>query len=87
LVYPIDWRRVSSSEWNLVLCCPNCATERAISLGREDVQRLNVALYDADELLARHIELLARQRMERTEECIKAFVAALDANFILPTDF
>jgi hypothetical protein len=84
LVYPIDWRRISSATWNLVLRCPNCALQRAVSLGREEVQRFNVALYQADELLARQTDLLAQQRIQ---ENVEAFAAALAGDFILPTDF
>jgi len=87
LVYPTDWRRVGSAAWRLVLYCPNCAMQRAVSLGREEMQRFNVALYEASELLADQTEQLAQQRLEHTEECIRSFVAALDADLILPTDF
>jgi hypothetical protein len=66
------------------LRCPNCALQRAVSLGREEVQRFNVALYQADELLARQTDLLAQQRIQ---ENVEAFAAALAGDFILPTDF
>lgn len=84
LVYPTDWERVGSATWNLTLRCPNCETQRTLSLGRDVVERFNKVLYQGSELLARQAELLARRHFE---EDVDAFVVALDHDLILPMDF
>ena len=53
-------------------------------LDRDEVERLNRALYEGTEHLARQADQLVRHHFE--EETAK-FVAALDADLILPIDF
>ncbi len=53
-------------------------------LTREEVEQLNRALYEGTERLARQADQLVRRHFE--EETAK-FVAALDADLILPIDF
>jgi len=84
LVYPTDWQRVASAAWRITLRCPNCETVRTLTLVREQVERLNKALYEGTEKLARQADRLARHNFE--EETVK-FVAALDADLIWPIDF
>jgi len=84
LVYPTDWQRVASAAWSITLRCPNCETVRTLTLVREQVERLNKALYEGTEKLARTADRLARHNFE--EETVK-FVAALDADHIWPIDF
>jgi hypothetical protein len=84
LVHPTDWQRTGAACWLVTLRCPNCETVRTITLIREEVERLNRALYEGTERLARQADQLVRHHFE--EETAK-FVAALDADLILPIDF
>ena len=84
LVYPTDWQRVAAAAWRITLRCPNCETVRTQTLAREQVERLNRALYEGTEKLARQADKLARHNFE--EETVR-FVAALDADQIWPIDF
>jgi hypothetical protein len=84
LVYPTDWQRTGSATWELKLRCPNCETQRAISLDREGVEQFNKVLYEGSEALARQAEQLTRLHFEEEAE---RFVRALDDDLILPMDF
>ena len=84
LVHPTDWQRTGAASWRVTLRCPNCETVRTVTLIREEVERLNRALYEGTERLARQADQLVRHHFE--EETAK-FVAALDADLILPIDF
>jgi len=84
LVHPTDWRRTAAATWRITLRCPNCETIRTLTLTRAEVERLNKALYEGTEKLARQADLLARRHFEEETE---KFVAALDADLILPIDF
>ena len=57
---------------------------RSVTLSREEVERLNRALYEGTEHLARQADQLVRRHFE--EEAAK-FVAALETDLILPIDF
>ena len=84
LVYPTDWQRTGSATWELSLRCPNCETQRAITLDRESVEHFNKVLYEGSEALARQSEQLTRLHFEEEAE---RFVRALDEDLILPMDF
>jgi len=84
LVYPTDWQRTGSATWELSLRCPNCETQRTITLDREGVERFNKVLYEGSEALARQSEQLTRLHFEEETE---RFVRALDEDLILPMDF
>ena len=84
LVHPTEWQRSGVATWRITLRCPNCETVRTVMLTREEVERLNRALYEGTERLARQADQLVRRHFE--EETAK-FVAALDADLILPIDF
>jgi len=83
-VHPTEWQRVGVASWRITLRCPNCETMRTVTLSREEVELLNRALYVGTEYLARQADQLVRRHFE--EETAK-FVAALDADLILPIDF
>jgi hypothetical protein len=84
LVHPTEWQRVAVAAWRITLRCPNCETVRTVVLDRNQVERLNRALYEGTERLARLADQLVRHNFE--EEADK-FVAALDADLIQPIDF
>ncbi len=84
LVYPTDWQRTGSATWELKLRCPNCETQRNITLDREGVEQFNRVLYEGSEALAKQAEQLTRLHFEEEAE---RFVHALDEDQILPMDF
>jgi len=84
LVYPVDWRRNDEATWNLILRCPNCETQRDVTLGREGVEEFNRELYHGAQALAREAEMVTRRNFE--EEAQKIAVA-LDRYLIQPMDF
>ena len=84
LVYPTDWQRTGSATWELKLRCPNCETQRAVTLDREGVEQFNRVLYEGSESLAKQAEQLTRLHFEEEAE---RFVQALDEDQILPMDF
>ncbi len=84
LVHPTEWQRIAAAAWRITLRCPNCETVRSVTLSRDEVERLNRALYEGTERLARQADQLVRRHFE--EEAAK-FVAALETDLILPIDF
>ncbi len=84
LVYPIDWLRNTEAAWNITLRCPNCETQRAVTLGREGVEEFNRELYHGAQALAREAESASRRNFEEEAERI---VQALTRDLILPMDF
>src|SRR5665647_405983 len=84
LVYPVDWRRNDEATWNLILRCPNCETQRDVTLGREGVEEFNRELYHGAQALAREAEMMTRRNFEEEAQKI---VVALDRDLIQPMDF
>ncbi len=85
LVYPVDWLRNSEATWNITLRCPNCETQRAVTLGREGVEEFgNRELYHGAQALTREAENASRRNFE---EEVERIVAALSRDLILPMDF
>jgi len=84
LVYPVDWQRNDEATWNLTLRCPNCETQRDVTLGRQGVEELNRELYHGAQALAREAEMVTRRNFE--EEAQKILVA-LHGDLIQPMDF
>jgi hypothetical protein len=84
LVHPTDWQRTGPAVWRITLRCPNCETQRTVQLSRDEVEHLNRVLYEGTERLAKQAEQVTRRHFQ--EETDK-FVAALEADLILPMDF
>ena len=84
LVHPTEWQRIGSAVWRITLRCPNCETQRTVQLSRDEVEHFNRVLYEGTERLARQAEQVTRRHFQ--EETDK-FVAALEADLILPMDF
>jgi hypothetical protein len=84
LVHPTDWQRTGPAVWRITLRCPNCETQRTVQLSRDEVEHFNRVLYEGTERLARQAEQITRRHFQ--EESDK-FVAALEADLILPIDF
>ena len=84
LVYPVRWEESGPENWSLLLLCPNCDTYRKGIFGQRTVDAFDEALDRGTDVLASDYEHLVRANM--VDE-IERFVAALDADAILPEDF
>ena len=84
LVYPVDWDRSGPSSWMLILRCPECETQREVTLGRASVEEFNRELYQGAQAIARAADRMTRSNFEDEAERI---VAALERDLILPMDF
>ena len=84
LVYPVQWDESGPENWSLLLHCPNCDTYREGIFGQRTVDAFDEALDRGTDALASEYEHLVRANM--VDE-IERFVAALDADAILPEDF
>jgi hypothetical protein len=83
-VYPVDWDRSGPSSWILMLRCPECETQREVTLGRASVEEFNRELYFGAQALAREADQMMRRNFE---DEVQRIVAALERDLILPMDF
>jgi hypothetical protein len=84
LVQPVAWAEAADERWELTLECPNCGWTGAGLYDREQVDRLEEKL---DEGLADMLRDLQRLTQANMAEQIDRFIAALNADLILPEDF
>jgi hypothetical protein len=84
LVYPIDWAPAEEDSWKVGLRCPECEWLGGGIYTQEIVDRFDRALDAGTERLLGDLNLLARANVE---EQVRSFVAALEADLILPEDF
>lgn len=84
LVYPIDWAPAGRDSWKVGLRCPDCEWIGGGLYTQDVVDRFDRALDAGTERLLGDLNLLARANVE---ERIRSFVAALEADHILPEDF
>lgn len=84
MVQPINWTEASDEQWELLLRCPNCdwSTEGVFEQGA--VEDLEERL---DEGLADLLSDLQRLTQANMAEEIDRFLAAIQADLILPEDF
>ncbi len=84
LVQPLSWSETPESRWQLTLECPNCGWMESGTYERAQVERLEDRL---DEGLADMIADLQRLTQANMAADVDRFIAALDADLILPEDF
>jgi len=84
LVYPIDWSEAGAKHWEVELRCPECEWLGAGVFSQQAVDRFDEELDRGTEQIADSFHKLVRANME---EEIEVFVAALQADLILPEDF
>jgi hypothetical protein len=84
LVYPVDWAPAERERWCVDLRCPDCEWLGSGVYDQDVVDRFDIALDSGTEQLLADLNLLARANME---EQVQRFVAALEADQILPEDF
>jgi hypothetical protein len=83
-VHPHSWTEVDDRHWELALLCPNCEWSEEGVYSLEEVDELEERLEEG------HSEMLAdlqRLAQANVADQIDRFIAALDANLILPEDF
>lgn len=84
LVYPVDWAPAGKLQWSVALRCPECEWRGGGVYAQDVVDRFDEVLDDGTQAVLDDLELLTRANME---EQLEGFVAALDADLILPEDF
>jgi hypothetical protein len=84
LVQPVAWGQVTPDQWELMLHCPNCGTSREGVFDQDDVGALEERLDEAVEAILCDLQRLTQANMS---DEIERFVAALEADLILPEDF
>jgi hypothetical protein len=84
LVYPVDWEEAGTTHWEVSLRCPECEWSGTSVFGQEAVERFDEELDRGTETLVRDLKRLAQAHME---EDVERFVAALQADHIVPEDF
>jgi hypothetical protein len=84
LVGPVRSEKSGPKNWRVLLHCPDCDICREGIFGQRTVDAFDAALNRGVDALAQEYERLVRANM--TEE-IERFLAALDADAILPEDF
>jgi hypothetical protein len=84
LVQPLTWTEAEEERWELTLECPNCWWGEAGVYEREQVERLEDKL---DEGLADMIADLRRLTQANMAADVDRFIAALQADLVLPEDF
>jgi hypothetical protein len=83
-VYPIHWEEADSAHWRVSLRCPNCEWEATGVFSQDVVDDFDERLDEGTEQLVSDLRQLMHANMS---EEIDRFVAALEAEALLPEDF
>jgi hypothetical protein len=83
-VQPVDWSPVSKSFWSVTLECPNCRWSGTGVFEQQVVDRFDAELNRGSAVLAEQARQLSLENMSAS---IDRFVAALQADQIVPGDF
>lgn len=84
LVQPLNWSESGEERWQLTLECPNCGWLESGVFERQEVEEFEDKL---DEGLADMIADLQRLAQANMAADVDRFLAALEADLILPEDF
>src|SRR5687767_8743500 len=84
LVHPVDWSPAAGRRWLVDLRCPECEWTGGGTYSQKVVDRYDEVLDIGTEVLLDDLNRLSRANME---EHVDAFVAALQADLVLPEDF
>lgn len=84
LVQPQSWSETDGERWELVLACPNCRWTTTGVYSQSEVEELEDRLEEGLSEMLADLQRLAQANMS---DEIERFVAALDADVILPEDF
>ena len=84
LVYPIEWDEAGNEHWRVSLRCPNCEWTVTGVFSQEAVDVFDEVLDEGTEQVVSDLKQLMHANMS---EEIERFVAALEAEALLPEDF
>ncbi len=84
LVYPTQWEEAGPESWRVALRCPNCEWAATGVFTQDLVDAFDERLDEGTEQLVSDLKQLMHANMS---EEIDRFVAALDAEALLPEDF
>jgi hypothetical protein len=84
LVYPIHWEEAGPENWRVSLRCPNCEWEATGVFTQDVVDHFDERLDEGTEQVVSDLKQLMHANMS---EEIERFVAALEAEALLPEDF
>jgi hypothetical protein len=84
LVFPIEWEESGLENWRVALRCPNCEWTATGVFPQDVVDVFDERLDEGTEQLVADLKQLMHANMS---EEIERFVAALDAEALLPEDF
>jgi len=84
LVHPVDWAPAAGRRWSVDLRCPECEWTGAGTYSQAVVDRYDEVLDDGTEAILEDLRVLSQANMQ---EHVDVFVAALEADQILPEDF
>lgn len=84
LVQPLSWAETEGDQWELELLCPNCGWSTVGVYGQAEVEELEDRLEEGLSEMLADLHRLAQANM--TEE-VERFVAAIEADLIVPEDF
>lgn len=83
-VQPTGWSEVGTTHWHVTLRCPDCESRREAIFSQSELDEFDVALDEGTRAIAADLDLLSRANMA---DDIDRFMAALDADHIVPEDF
>jgi hypothetical protein len=84
LVYPTEWEEAGPENWRVSLRCPNCEWAATGIFSQECVDAFDERLDEGTERVVSDLKQLMHANMS---EEIERFVAALEAEALLPEDF
>lgn len=84
LVQPLAWSETEDAKWELTLSCPNCWWLSVDVYTQAQVVSFEETLDQGVEAILRDLQRLAHANMA---DHVDRFVAALQADLILPEDF
>ena len=83
-MYPVAWEEAEGSRWEVSLRCPNCEWYVNDTFDEELIQRFDETLDRGTEALVADLRKLTRANMEGD---VERFIAAVNAEYVLPEDF
>jgi hypothetical protein len=84
LVQPVAWNECEAGQWDLTLRCPNCDWIMDGQFDQEQLEQLEEKLDDG---LSAMLDDLKRLTHANMADQMDRFIAALQADLILPEDF
>jgi hypothetical protein len=84
LVQPIAWSETEASKWEITLRCPNCCWHGEGLYGQDQLESFEERLEEGLDAMLRDLQRLTHANMA---DQVDRFIAALNADLILPEDF